>query len=355
MSPLNFFGTDEDAPRRAHSSPMPRRVIVHDCAQEFVLNLQEFFDLAIQAGIDADPRGRSAVEQELQDARRAYEELKPEDKAAYDTERLRHPYTDSRILFGDPAGKVQTVLIGIDMETPELLLAERLNQKGAGIDLVLSHHPAGRAYANFSDVMKMQADILHAFGVPITVAESLLAGRMKEVERKVMPANHLRAVDAARLLGVPFACLHTPADNMVARYLQALLDNEAPRKLRDVIRLLKAIPEYQEAGKFNTGPRVLLGSDDQRCGKVFVDMTGGTEGAKETMARLSQSGVGTIVGMHMSDDHRTEAEKHHLHVVIAGHIASDTLGLNLLLDEVEKRRQLSVLDCSGFKRIRRAP
>jgi len=55
----------------------------------------------------------------------------------------------------------------------------------------------------------------------------------------------------------------------------------------------------------------------------------------------------------MSEDHRKEAEKHHLHVVIAGHISSDTLGLNLLLDVLEKRAPLSVVDFSGFKRIRR--
>jgi hypothetical protein len=42
-----------------------------------------------------------------------------------------------------------------------------------------------------------------------------------------------------------------------------------------------------------------------------------------------------------------------IHVVIAGHISSDTLGLNLLLDAMEKRGPLNVVECSGFKRIRR--
>jgi hypothetical protein len=42
-----------------------------------------------------------------------------------------------------------------------------------------------------------------------------------------------------------------------------------------------------------------------------------------------------------------------IHVAIAGHISSDTLGLNLLLDAMEKRGPLTVVECSGFKRIRR--
>ncbi len=66
--------------------------------------------------------------------------------------------------------------------------------------------------------MKMQADILNRFGVPINIAESQLSGRMKEVERSLMPVNHTRPVDAARLLDIPYLCLHTPADNMVASY-----------------------------------------------------------------------------------------------------------------------------------------
>jgi hypothetical protein len=41
--------------------------------------------------------------------------------------------------------------------------------------------------------------------------------------------------------------------------------------------------------------------------------------------------------------------------VIAGHISSDTLGLNLLLDRVEKAsgEKLEVINCSGFRRISR--
>ena len=315
--------------------------------------LQEFYELAIQSGIDADPRGRATVEKELSEARKAYDELKPEEKESFDTERLKNPYADSRILHGSPDRNVNKILIGIDMETPEMLLADRLNQKGAGIDLVLAHHPEGRAYANFYEVMKMQADILNRFGVPINVAENQLSSRMKEVERSLLPVNHTRPVDAARLLDIPYICIHTPADNMVSSYLQALFDRESPTRLKDVVKLLKDIPEFREASRNNAGPRILIGSDDQRTGKIFVDMTGGTSGSKETIEKLSHSGVGTIVGMHMSEDHRKEAEKHNLHVVIAGHISSDTLGLNLLLDAIEKRMPLQVLECSGFRRVKR--
>lgn len=320
---------------------------------EHSLKLREFYEHAIEAGMNADLRGRKTVETELQETRKAYDELKPEEKLTFDLEKLKNPYADSRILHGDPDREVKMILAGIDMETAELLLADRLIQKGTGIDLVLAHHPEGRAYANFYEVMHMQADILHQLGVPINVAESQLSGRMKEVERSLLPVNHTRPVDAARLLDIPLLCLHTPADNMVASHLQSLFDREAPSRLKDIVKLLKTIPEYQESIRNNAGPRILVGSESRRTGKIFVDMTGGTSGSKESLHKLADSGVGTIVGMHMSEDHRKEAEKHHLHVVIAGHISSDALGLNLLLDAIEDQGQFSVLACSGFKRFTR--
>ena len=79
-------------------------------------------------------------------------------------------------------------------------------------------------------------------------------------------------------------------------------------------------------------------------------MTGGTGGSKDAYEKLSQAGVSTVVGMHMSEDHRKEAEKHHINVLIAGHISSDSLGLNLLFDHVLKNK-VELVPCSGFNRV----
>jgi putative NIF3 family GTP cyclohydrolase 1 type 2 len=82
-------------------------------------------------------------------------------------------------------------------------------------------------------------------------------------------------------------------------------------------------------------------------------MTGGTSGSKDLFDKLAAGGVSTIVGMHIPEEHLTNAKKANINVVIAGHIASDVLGLNLLLDEVEKKEPLEFLGVSGFERIRR--
>jgi hypothetical protein len=146
---------------------------------------------------------------------------------------------------------------------------------------------------------------------------------------------------------------HTPADNMVATYLQKAFDKEKPYTLDDITDLLLEMPEYREAARHGAGPKIILGSKRRKTGKVFVDMTGGTEGSKQIFESIAQSGINTLVGMHFSEDHRKEAEKHHLNVVVAGHISSDNVGMNLLLDEVSKGASLKVIDCSGFVRAKR--
>jgi putative NIF3 family GTP cyclohydrolase 1 type 2 len=57
--------------------------------------------------------------------------------------------------------------------------------------------------------------------------------------------------------------------------------------------------------------------------------------------------------MHFSEEALDKAKKVSLNVIIAGHVSSDTLGLNLLFDEIEKEEPLEFVGVSGFERIRR--
>lgn len=316
------------------------------------MKIKEIYDYLVESGIEKDPRGEEEVKASLGRGKKVFDELKAEDKQEFDRERLTNPYADTRILCGDPEKEVKSMLVGIDIEVGEVLLADRLGEKGKPVDLILAHHPEGKALADLHYVMHLQEDIMARFGVPINVAEGLMSSRISEVKRGLMPVNHNRAIDAAKLLGLAMACSHTVADNQVNTYLQELIERETPRTVGDILKLLKAIPEYAEATKYSAGPDVVLGSKDNRVGKVLVDMTGGTSGSEKSYAKLSQAGVGTIVGMHISDKHRKEAEKNHLNVVIAGHIASDSLGMNMLLDGIENRG-VEIIPCSGFIRHKR--
>ena len=317
------------------------------------MKLREMYKKAIAIGIKNDPRGKDVVLKELKLKKKEYKDLKGNEKEFFDKESLDNPYADSRILWGKGEEEVRTALVGIDIEVGEILLTDALRRKGKKIDVMIAHHPEGQAYANLYKVMQMQADILCRFGVPISTAESLMEKRISDVEKRLMPVNHTRAVDAARLMDIPLVNFHTPADNMVATYLQKLFDRKKPYTVDEVVDMLLEIPEYRDASMHGAGPKVVLGSKKRKAGKIFVDMTGGTEGSKQIFQSIAQSGINTLVGMHYSDDHRKEAEKYHLNIVVAGHISSDNVGVNLLLDELSKQSPIKTIDCSGFKRIKR--
>ena len=263
-------------------------------------------------------------------------------------------YPDTAILYGRPDTEVKKILVGIDIDPSEVLLADRIRER-QGLDLVLAHHPEGRAWAGFYAVMQLQVDMLAKAGIDRKVAQQLLDERQQEVERRVMSQNHMRSVDVARLLELPFICVHTPADNHVSDFIYKLIGKEKPKKLEDIVRILKKVPEYQDAEREQAGPRIIVGNPKGAVGKVFVEMTGGTEGSKEVFDKFYKLGIRTLICMHMSEEHFKKVKDVNLNVVIAGHISSDTLGLNLLLDRVEKagKEKFQVISCSGFRRIRR--
>jgi len=261
-------------------------------------------------------------------------------------------YADTAILYGQPDTEIKRILVGIDIEVGELLLANIIRRE-SGLDLVLAHHPEGRAWAALYEVMQLQVDLLTRAGLNRKISEELLAERKREVERKLLPNNHMRSVDTARLLNIPFMCAHTPADNHAAFFIERLMREKKPQKVGDIIDILLDLPEYKYAREQLAGPRVILGNPNRPVGKIFVEMTGGTEGPKEAFDKLYKAGVRTLVSMHLSEEHFRKVRDANLNVVVAGHISSDTLGLNLLLDRIVKKEKISIVSCSGFTRFDR--
>jgi len=308
----------------------------------------QIYKLAVRMGAEADLRGRKKIKKYLTKAKNSYEKLNKKEKDEFDLEKLTNPYSDTRILVDNNKKNIKKILAGIDMEGPELLLGEKI-----GVDLVIAHHPEGKALADLHSVMDLQAQVLADYGVPINIAESVIRPRISEVSRGVSPINHNRAVDFAKILKMDFICAHTIADNLGAKFLFDLLKKKKPETVGEVIGMLKEIPEFKEAVKYNAGPTIFVGSSEASAGKIAVtEFTGGTSGAKEIYEKMAQAGVGTIIGMHMGEEHRKEAEKNHINVVIAGHMASDSLGMNLFLDEIEKEG-VQVIPVSGLIRIKR--
>jgi len=161
-----------------------------------------------------------------------------------------------------------------------------------------------------------------------------------------------KSQDLASLLKVNLINTHTITDNLVNKYLHDYITKKGPRTIGDLMEVLLEIPEYQEGKKRGAGPSIFAGDPRHRVGNFLVEMTGGTNPSLKVYKELSRYGISTIIGMHMKDTARDKANEHHMNVVIAGHISSDSLGMNLFLDELEKRG-IDIVPCGGLIRVSR--
>jgi len=312
------------------------------------MTIHDIYQLSIQKGIDADPRDRERVEKLLERKREKFEKFSKEEKADFDKESLVNPYSDTRILHIAHDKEIKKILVGIDIDVAEILLAKQLGD----IDLVVSHHPNGRAYTDLHEVMDVQVDVMNSYGVPVNVAESLMREKMTEVFRSINPRNTWRAVDAAKLLGVNLMCLHTVADNHAEMFLKQKIEAENFERVEDVMNFLGTIEEYKKAKEMGMGPVMFSGKQENRCGNIYVGMTGGTEPAAKLFSSMAQAGIGTVISMHVAEDSRKEANMAHMNIIVTGHMSSDSIGMNLVFDDIVAQG-VEIVPCSGFIRVER--
>ncbi|MDD4627870.1 MAG: hypothetical protein PHE68_00550 [Candidatus Peribacteraceae bacterium] len=318
------------------------------------MKLKKLFEKAVQYGIDADPRGRKAVEKLLKKVKEKSAKMEGSEKELFDMERTWNPFPDSRIIAGTGEEDVKVLLVGIDIETPEVLLADRLREKGERIDALMLHHPEGRALADLEKAMGLQVEVLGLAGVPMNQSEDMLRPRMERVWRAVHADNLFRTERVAELLGFPAFNTHTPADHQVWSFMEKNICKKEYDDLGEVLTAILAIPEYKHFALKGNPPILANGGKSSRPGRIVAtEFTGGTNGPEEFIEAQMRAGVGTILSMHVTEKTLEEAKKHHVNMIQCSHMASDTLGMNLLLDLLSKdEKGLRTIDIAGFIRIK---
>lgn len=319
------------------------------------MKLKKLFERSVQIGIDADPRGRKMIEKMLKKELDRSKKLEGREKEMFDTERTWNPYSDSRILWGDEDTEVKRLMVGVDIETPEFLLADRLREKGERIDAVLIHHPEGRALADLEKVMPLQVDVYALAGVPVNHGESMLRPRMDKIWRAIHADNLFRSERTAELLNIPAFGAHTITDNLVWALMEKTICKKSFDDLGEIVEALYDIPEYKYYAKKGNPPIIVNGGKSGRPGKIVAtEFTGGTNGPEDFIESQSRAGVGTILAMHFTEKEVEKGKEHHLNLIQCSHMASDSIGINLLLDKLMKEdKKLEVLEVSGFVRVKR--
>jgi len=324
------------------------------------MNLRQLFDTSVRLGIAQDLRGDAAVREQLARRRREYEALPAWRKPYYDQERFTNPYGDVRLAYSPrPPEEIEldTILLGIDIRVPELLLADRLRAEGRRVDAVIAHHASGigRSSSLSWDTMPFLVDLMVREGVDRADAEAsifpYIEGKLRDLED-----FHRIGPDTAKLLDLPLGCIHTPADYHITVGVRAAMEAAKPETVGDVVRALHTIPEVQSSAAIGAGVRVMTGDESRPAGRMLYKFGGGYILPPSAYALLGKAGVNTVLQIACGPEHARAAEEAGVTVVRIAHAACDNIGINLLLDEVIREHgPLNVIACGAFERISRRP
>ena len=227
---------------------------------------------------------------------------------------------------------IKNVLFCLEAGVPELLLTKRLNY-----DALIAHHPIGNsAIIEFHEVFKRHLQQLVIAGVPEKEAEKAVQKKLTALEVHNHMRSYRQTVDAAKLLKIPCMNIHTPLDEVgrriMANRIRAVTKSNAT--LDDVVQALRDLPEFRRAV---TKIKIRVGVTSSPAGKTVVSHGAGTNGGYEIAKTYFKHGVSTVIYIHVDPVDLSRLRQDNLgNLIVTGHIASDSVGINPFIEKLEK-------------------
>ena len=248
-----------------------------------------------------------------------------------------------------PWGEVTRILFGIDMEKEDLLFAADHDY-----DLVLAHHPLN--WTTFLDVMERHETLMKDAGVPEARAEQASRENRAFWEALADRGHAEQGVrELCRLaeeLDLGLMNIHLPCDELGRRILQEEANKLTPSgTVSALIEHYASLPEIEAAKE---GVRLVCGNPDAKLGRTAVIHAAGVNGGYPVADALFENGVSTVVYIHFfSDEQEVRLRKENKgNLILTGHYGSDSLGINPLVDDLE-RRGIEIACRNKMVRIRR--
>jgi putative NIF3 family GTP cyclohydrolase 1 type 2 len=224
---------------------------------------------------------------------------------------------------------IKKVLIAIDVGTAELMLARQL-----GCDAVIAHHPIGITSVNFYKVFDRHIDFMVEHGVPKRVARQNV-GKLKErIEMRNHADIYSDVVGAAKELDMPLVNIHQPCDEYMRQVILKAIKSGSTEYVSDIVRSVSRIQEFRNAA---TRVQVKLGSRKNSAGRWALVVAAGTNGGYHIAKAYFQHGVSTVIYVHIDYGDLTKIREDKLkgNLVVMGHLAGDSIGINGLAERLE--------------------
>ena len=173
-------------------------------------------------------------------------------------------------------------------------------------------------------------------GVPVKVAREAVTSKYRALDIQHHPENYDQTPRAAKKLGMPLMTIHSPCDEMGRRMIiRSVKGLGQDATVKELVNRIDDFPEFRKA---ETAIQVRLGSPRNRAGNVAISHAAYTNGGFDIAKAYFENGTDTLSYIHISEADLTKLELANLgrNLIVLGHIASDWLGINCLLRELEK-------------------
>jgi putative NIF3 family GTP cyclohydrolase 1 type 2 len=236
-----------------------------------------------------------------------------------------------------PGKNIKKVLVAIDVGTAELLLAKDL-----GCDAVIAHHPIGVAAINFYKVFDRHIEYMIAHGVPKKVAREATDKLKERVETRTHADIYDDVVGAARAIQMPLVNIHQPCDEYMRKKIFETIESGSTEYVSDIVSSVGSIAEFRNAA---TRIKVRHGSERSKAGHWALVIAAGTNGGYSVAKAYFTHGVDTLIYLHVDYGDLVKMRDENLkgNLVVLGHLAGDSLGLNALADKLENELELETV------------
>lgn len=224
---------------------------------------------------------------------------------------------------------IRRVMIAIDVGAAELMLARSL-----GCDAVIAHHPIGVSAINFYRVFDRHVEYLLEHGVPAKAARQAVSKLQERMETRTHAEIYDGVVGAARVMEIPLVNIHQPCDEYMRKVILKRIRSGKTRYVSDIVKSVAAIPEFKHAA---TKIRVRLGSQKNMAGHWALVVAAGTNGGYHVARTYFDHGISTVIYLHVDYGDLAKMREEGLsgNLIVLGHLAGDSIGLNGLADKLE--------------------
>ncbi|MFW9903873.1 MAG: hypothetical protein ACFFFH_06035 [Candidatus Thorarchaeota archaeon] len=252
-------------------------------------------------------------------------------EVALDLVNMKELPADSAVYV--PGENIRNILYGIDIGVAELYYA-----KDQGFDCVIAHHPVG--LINHYLVFQRHLEQLISKNVSIETAQKVIEKRMMGFKFGSHARNYDAVPSFARLIKIPFLNIHCPSDELGRRLISTCIENFEEEIKNPILSDVKIHLEssFSEFSKAQTKIEIAKGNKSDPLGNWIFSHGAFTNGGYEIADCYYQHGIDTVIYIHIAP-----AELFKIlaldcgQLLITGHLASDSIGINPFLDRLEEK------------------